>query len=89
MTLNPWLTPWECRDPGFSAAFKDVIGQSTGSHLSRLRMGHAEDALMRPHPGHHRSRRRLHQRVRVATAFRRTRTWGLYSLMSHRWPAGH
>ncbi|GGT33536.1 AraC family transcriptional regulator [Streptomyces chromofuscus] len=32
---------------GFSATFKEIIGQSPGSYLTQLRMGHAEDALLR------------------------------------------
>ncbi|MFJ6088187.1 helix-turn-helix transcriptional regulator [Streptomyces sp. NPDC092369] len=32
---------------GFAAAFKEVIGQSPGNYVTRLRMGHAEDALLR------------------------------------------
>jgi AraC-like DNA-binding protein len=32
---------------GFAATFKEVIGQSPGTYLTELRMGHAEDALLR------------------------------------------
>jgi AraC-like DNA-binding protein len=32
---------------GFAASFKEVIGQSPGVYLTELRMGHAEDALLR------------------------------------------
>lgn len=32
---------------GFAATFKEVVGQSPGAYLTELRMGHAEDALLR------------------------------------------
>jgi AraC-like DNA-binding protein len=32
---------------GFAATFTEVIGQSPGTYLTQLRMGHAEDALLR------------------------------------------
>ncbi|MFJ3897261.1 cupin domain-containing protein [Streptomyces sp. NPDC090083] len=32
---------------GFAATFKDVVGQSPARYLTELRMGHAEDALLR------------------------------------------
>ncbi|MFJ4789991.1 cupin domain-containing protein [Streptomyces sp. NPDC088794] len=46
-TLDTMAHTAEMSRAGFSAAFKEVIGQSPGSYLTRLRMGHAEDALLR------------------------------------------
>ncbi|MCE7552190.1 AraC family transcriptional regulator [Streptomyces thermodiastaticus] len=49
---HPWTVETMARTAGmsragFSASFKEVVGQSPGAYLTGLRMGHAEDLLLR------------------------------------------
>ncbi|MGW1209005.1 cupin domain-containing protein [Streptomyces sp. NPDC002499] len=85
-TVDTMAHTAEMSRAGFSAAFKEVIGQSPGTYLTRLRMGHAEDALLRTDA----TLATISAEVgytnefAFATAFRRT-----HGLPPGRWRAAH
>ncbi|MFF4753617.1 helix-turn-helix domain-containing protein [Streptomyces sp. NPDC002514] len=71
---------------GFSATFKEVIGQSPGTYVTELRMGHAEDALLRTDatPAVIADSVGYNNEFAFATAFRRS-----HGLPPGRWRAAH